>query len=563
MGKEKLIKKGIFPRYTTISSAYYPEEFTDEEHLIAKMVEQFVEEQVIPKIKAMEEHNYEVSLELFKVSGELGLLGADVPLSYGGLEMGKKISGLIAEKMGFGASYSVAFNIHTGVGTLPYVYFGTKEQKERYLPKLSSGEWVGAYALTEPNAGSDALSARTSAKKTDEGWVLNGEKQWITNAHIARVYLVFARSEEGMTAFIVERSMEGVSLGPEEEKLGIAGSSTATLILDNVLVPDENVLGTVGKGHHIAFSILNLARLKLAFANIGASKEALLEAVTYGREREQFNEQIINFPMIREKIANIGIKIYASESAAYYTAGLYEEFKQGLDREQDMIPYLINFAMDCAINKVYASETLDQAVDEALQLHGGYGYMQEYQIERMYRDARINRIFEGTNEINRVTIVKSFLKEYANDNRTLNSYLEENTEKVNQFANASIQLLSLALRGLPGIDRRTIDEEQECFRMISDILKDIYVLKASIDRVNKNNQTIGKSIVEVLSEETFRNVETATIDILANVPDKRKKESLFEEMRAISIPDYSNNIQKKREIAAELLNEYEHGRKKI
>jgi len=552
--KEKSLTKGIFPNHTTRTSAYYPDEFTEEEQLISKMVEQFVEEQVMPKIGAMEEHNYEVSLDLFKVSGELGLLGADVPSAHGGLDLGKKTSGLIAEKMGFGASYSVAFNIHTGVGTLPYVYFGTEEQKERYLSRLTSGEWVGAYALTEPNAGSDALSARTSANRTDTGWVLNGEKQWITNAHIANVYLVFARSEKGLTAFIVERSMDGVSLGPEEGKLGIAGSSTATLILDNVLVSNKNVLGVIDQGHHIAFNILNLARLKLAFANVGASKQALSEAIKYGKEREQFNEQIINFPIIREKVANIRIKIFAAESAAYYTAGLLDDLKQSIDQVENMVPNFINFAMDCSINKVYASETLDQAVDEALQIHGGYGYMQEYPVERMYRDARINRIFEGTNEINRVTIAKSFFKEYAKDNHVLKRYLVDGTEKFNQFTNASIKLLSIGLKALPVMDRRTIDEEQESLGLISDMLKDIYVLKASIDRVSKNKESIGKLIVEVLSEETFRSVETSTITILATVADSQKRESFLKTMKALSIPIYSNNIQKKREIVAELLN---------
>lgn len=551
MEAEKIFEKGIFP--TTKTSAYYPEEFSEEEKLISEMVEKFVKEQVIPKIETMEKNDYESIVKLFKSAGALGLLGVDVPVQYDGLDMGKKISGLIAERMGFGASYSVSFNIHTGVGMLPYIYYGTEEQKSKYLPRLSSGEWIGAYGLTEPHAGSDALAARTSAKRAEKGWVLNGEKQWITNAHIADVYVVFARSDEGITAFIVERSMDGVSIGPEEEKLGLSGSSTATLILDQVLVPHENILGVVGKGHHIAFNILNLARLKLAFANIGASKQALAEAINYGKEREQFNEQIINFPMIQEKIADIGIKIFAAESAAYYTAGLLDDLKQGVDQEQDMTANFINFAMDCAINKVYASETLDEAVDEALQIHGGYGYMKEYPVERMYRDARINRIFEGTNEINRMTIVKSFFKAYTEDSRILINQSGLGTEKTDQLTQLSIQLLSISLKALPQMDRKTMNKEQDCLRYISDMLKDIYVLKAAIGRLKKHHQTLGKTIVEVLSEKTFRNIETSTLAILATISDAPKKEFLLKKMKALSIPEYSNNIHKKREIASALI----------
>lgn len=551
MEAEKIFEKGIFP--TAKTSAYYPEEFSEEEKLISEMVEKFVKEQVIPKIETMEKNDYESIVKLFKSAGALGLLGVDVPVQYDGLDMGKKISGLIAERMGFGASYSVSFNIHTGVGMLPYIYYGTEEQKSKYLPRLSSGEWIGAYGLTEPHAGSDALAARTSARRAEKGWVLNGEKQWITNAHIADVYVVFARSDEGITAFIVERSMDGVSIGPEEEKLGISGSSTATLILDQVLVPHENILGVVGKGHHIAFNILNLARLKLAFANIGASKQALAEAINYGKEREQFNEQIINFPMIQEKIADIGIKIFAAESAAYYTAGLLDDLKQGVDQEQDMTANFINFAMDCAINKVYASETLDEAVDEALQIHGGYGYMKEYPVERMYRDARINRIFEGTNEINRMTIVKSFFKAYTEDSRILINQSGLGAEKTDQLTQLSIQLLSISLKALPQMDRKTMNKEQDCLRYISDMLKDIYVLKAAIGRLKKHHQTLGKTIVEVLSEKTFRNIETSTLAILATISDAPKKEFLLKKMKALSIPEYSNNIHKKREIASALI----------
>lgn len=545
--------KAIFPYEGPHTEAFSSDELNEEEQLIANMIEQFVEEQVLPQNEALENHDYTVGRELFQASGELGLLGAEVPAAYGGLDMGKKVSGLVAEKMGYGASFSVGFNIHTGVGTLPYVYFGTEEQKERYLPKLSSGEWVGAYALTEPNAGSDALSARASAKKTDEGWLLNGEKQWITNAHMADVYVVFARSEEGMTCFIVERTMDGVSVGPEEDKLGIRGSSTATLILEDVLVPEENVLGVVGKGHHIALNILNLARLKLAFSNVGMSKQALNEAVEYGKVREQFKQPLVKFPMIQEKLVNSALEIFAAESATYYTAGILDDLVNSLEDEQDIVKSLADYQMDCAVNKVYASETLDTAVDEALQIHGGYGYMKEYDVERMYRDARINRLFEGTNEINRLTISKAFLANYYQDNSILDVELDESADNVTRFTDLSVSLLQMAVSALPEMDRRKMDEEQEKLRLIADMLTNIYVLKASLLRPSEDETK--QVLLEILSEETYRKVEADAISIFSAIEDDAKKDAAFESLRSLPVPSYSNIIEKKRVIAEKLINQ--------
>lgn len=545
--------KEIFPYEGPHTEAFSSDELNDEEKLIANMIEQFVEEQVLPQNEALENHDYTVGRELFKASGELGLLGAEVPADYGGLEMGKKVSGLIAEKMGYGASFSVGFNIHTGVGTLPYVYFGTEDQKQRYLPKLVTGEWVGAYALTEPGAGSDALSAKTSAVKTEDGWVLNGDKQWITNAHMADVYVVFARSEEGMTCFIVERTMDGVSVGPEEDKLGIRGSSTATLILEDVLVPEENVLGVVGKGHHIALNILNLARLKLAFSNVGMSKQALNEAIEYGKVREQFKQPLVNFPMIQEKLANSALEIFAAESATYYTAGILDDLVGSLEDEQDIVKNLADYQMDCAINKVYASETLDKAVDEALQIHGGYGYMKEYDVERMYRDARINRLFEGTNEINRLTIAKAFLANYYKDSSLIDVELDESADLVTRFTNLSIHLLKIAVSSLPEMDRKQMDQEQEKLRLIADMLKDIYVLKAAMLRPSEDETK--QVFLEVLSEETYRQVEADTLSIIASLEDESLKAEKFEEIRNLAVPAYSNVIAKKRVIAKKLIEE--------
>lgn len=545
----------VFPYDAPYLKQYCPDDFSEEEIMIEKTVEGFVADQVIPQLEAMEANDYDVIKKLFNEAGELGLLGADVPEVYGGLEMGKKTSGLIAEKMGYGSSFGVSFNIHTGVGTFPYVYFGTKEQKEKYIPKLASGEWIGAYALTEPNAGSDALAASASAKLSSDGnsYILNGEKQWITNAHVANVYVVFAKTEEGMTAFIVERDTAGVSVGPEEQKLGIKGSSTATLILEDVHVPKENILGELGKGHYIALNILNLARLKLAFSNIGSAKQALETAVTYGKERKQFKQELVNFTMIQEKLADMAIKIFRSESSVYYTARLIDH--EDID-ETNVMKVLSKYAIDCALNKVDASETLDFVVDEALQIHGGYGYMEEYDIERMYRDARINRIFEGTNEINRITISRSFLKQYGKDASIIAAGASDTkNERNNAYFQAAVSLLQLVMKSLSDEGKLQLEQDQEFLRLIADMIKDTYTMKASMLRSDKAEENETHYLVsEVVCEENYRAVENATVVIISSiVSDEAQKEKLLQDIKNNSAPLYSNIIEKKRQIAKEVI----------
>ena len=551
--------RSIFPNEVSLRDTINPAELNEEESLIAKTIEKFVLKQVTPQLDALETHDYHTARQLFSDAGELGLLGADVPEAYGGLAMGKKTAGVIAEKMGFSGSFSVAFNIHTGVGVLPYVYFGTEQQKQTYLPKLATGEWIGAYALTEPNAGSDALAPNTTAvwDSDSKEWVLNGEKQWITNAHIANVYVVFAKTSKGMTAFIVERTVAGVSVGPEEKKLGINGSSTATLILQDVRISEESRLGNIGKGHHIALNILNLARLKLAFANIGTSKQALSIAVNYGKERKQFQQAIVNFTMTQEKLANMAIAIYGAESTAYYTAGLLDQMDALLENEEDVVKNLTNYAIDCAVNKVNASEALDAIVDEALQIHGGYGYMQEYEIERLYRDARINRIFEGTNEINRLTIAKSFLKLYEQDAAIIEEEAKQTQlESSSSFVRFSMRLLQIVLKALPDTNKQMLAKEQECLRLLADIVKEIYVIKAALLRQRRaaDNQRIEQLVTEVLCEEGYRKIESATISIISStITDNVEKQALLDEIKALTIPLYTNLFSKKREIATEVI----------
>ncbi|GAA0424991.1 MAG: acyl-CoA dehydrogenase family protein [Bacillota bacterium] len=538
----------IFPHES--SSSF--ENHSDEEELFAKTIDKFVLEQVNPDMEKLEAHDYKVARELFKYAGDLGLLGADVPEAYGGLAMGKRTAGLIAEKMGFAGSFSVSFNIHSGVGTLPFVYYGTESQKQKYLSRIISGEWVGAYALTEPNAGSDALSANTTAKKVADttDWVLNGEKQWITNAHIADVYVVFANTDQGMTAFIIERSTPGVTIGPEEKKLGIKGSSTATVILEDVRISEDQVLGEIGKGHHIALNILNLARLKLSFANIGTSKQALRIAIGYGKERKQFKQSIIQFGMIQEKIANMAIAIYGAESSAYYTADRIDR----LDKENDesVLKNLSAYAMDCSVNKVAASEVLDYVVDEAVQIHGGYGYMQEYEVERIYRDARINRIFEGTNEINRLTIAKSFLKKYSQFKSTIEEELVNGSSN-NLFVRYASKIVNIIMNALSNTcDLRNLN--QVYARILADCVKELYVMKGSHinSEVIQKHQQFRKKMTEILCEESYYRLESNAIVLISSICSEEDKEQLINEINAFPVM-HTNIITKKQEIANEVI----------
>lgn len=388
-----------------------PEAFDDELRMFASTAATFVEREIMPDFEQLEALDYELSRQKMAKAGELGLLGVEIPEAYGGLGAGKAAAAVVTEAISGAGSFNVTFSAHSGIGTLPIVYFGTEEQKQKYLPKLATGEWIAAYCLTEPGSGSDSLAAKTRAVLDGDEWVLDGTKMWISNAGFADLFTVFAQVDgDKFSAFLVEKDTPGLSLGAEEKKMGIKGSSTRQVILEGARVPKENLLGEIGKGHHIAFGILNIGRFKLAIGGSGGVKNLIKLAQGYAKERHQFGVPIATFGLMQEKIGAMAAEAYALESASYRLAGTMQAAAEGAADSAAELKALNDYAVEFSFIKVFGSEILDFVVDEALQIYGGYGFSAEYPIELAYRNSRINRIFEGTNEINRMLTVDQLLK---------------------------------------------------------------------------------------------------------------------------------------------------------
>ncbi len=503
-GGEWLIKESnAFETFT-------PEDFNEEQIMVKDMCIQFLNTEVLPISDRIDKMEPGLVAGLMEKAGEQGLLGSSIPESFGGLGKDFITSTLVNEGLGGGYSFSVAIAAHTGIGTLPILYFGTDAQKEKYIPKLAGGQWKGAYGLTEPNSGSDALGAKTTAKLSEDGkyYSLNGQKCWITNGGFADVFTVFAKIDgDKFSCFIVEKGTEGFTQGPEEHKMGIKGSSTVQLYFQDCKVPAENLLGEVGKGHIIAFNILNIGRLKLCAAALGGAKMALNETVKYAIAREQFKTSIANFGAIKYKLAEMATRIFVSESALYRTAKWIDDKEIELQNagkpfNEALLGAAEEYAVECAILKVHGSEVLDYVVDEGVQVHGGNGFSDEYEISRAYRDSRINRIYEGTNEINRLLTVDMILKramkgkldlmgpamavskelmsipEFGNDDET--PFAKERKAVVNMkkcilmVAGAAVQKLMM-----------TLDKEQEILMNIADMAIETFEVESTLLRVMK------------------------------------------------------------------------------
>jgi alkylation response protein AidB-like acyl-CoA dehydrogenase len=496
------------------ASVFTPEDFGEDMKMIAQTTHDFVENEIIPNAERLEKLEAGLSEELLRKLGDIGLLGIEIAEEYGGTDLPKSVAMLVSEKLAPSGGFATTFGAHQSIGSLPIVYFGNAEQRARYLPKLATAEIIGAYALTEPDSGSDALGAKTKATLSPDGkhYILEGTKMWITNAGFANLFTVFAKvdgEKEKFSAFLVERDFEGVSTGAEEKKMGIKSSSTRMLILDKVKVPVENLLGEVGQGAKIAFNILNTGRFKLGAGAVGGAKSALGIAAKYAQERKQFGVPIASFGLMQEKLAEIALRAYAVESVVYRTAGLIDD---AIGDEQDgmaRLKFIEEYAVECSIIKVMGSELLDYAVDEGVQIHGGYGFSAEYAIERAYRDSRIQRLYEGTNEINRLLIPGMLLKramkgelpllqaaqkvgaelmtpETSNGangtNGTANTTLLYDEMKVVE----NLKKLALMLTGSAAMKFGTkLDAEQEVLARIADIIMLTYASESAILRTRK------------------------------------------------------------------------------
>lgn len=568
---------------TDPAAVFTPEDFSEEQQQIAATAAEFLANEVLPAAAEIEAKNFSVTRALLKKAGDLGLMGVDVPEAYGGVAMDKVTSAIVADRMAGLASFSVAFSAHTGIGTLPIVWYGTEAQKQKYLPKLATGEWLAAYALSEATSGSDAMNIRTRAVKDGDSYVLNGEKMWITNAGFADLFTVFAKiadpaesdlTKAKMSAFLIERNTPGLAIGAEEHKMGIRGSSTCPLVLNDCRIPAENLLGEEGKGHHIAFNILNIGRFKLGAACVGGARTVLANAIQYARDRKAFGKSITEFGLVQEKIADAVVRIYIAESMAYRTIGAIDTALAGTESAKEIQKRIEEYAIECSVLKVWGSEMLDAVVDHAVQIYGGYGYVEEYPAERAYRDSRINRIFEGTNEINRL-IISGFVMKRAMEGRlpllpAIKALMDELTALTSlSSAEASEDPLAREEKLVANAKKiflfasgaasqkylNALADQQEIMAALADMVLEIYAADSALARARKLSASdsrmalLAQSATQLYAATAFQAVESSARRVLAAVAEGDTLRTQLAILRRFAKYESANAIALSRHIA--------------
>ena len=587
MEARKVLKSGEFLVCDIESKdVFIPEEFNEEQLMISQTCQDFLETEVYPNLDNLDKQDRELMKTILKKSGDLGLTGISIPEEYNGFGQSFVTQMLAAETIGAGYSFSVAFMAHCGIGTLPIMYYGSEEQRQKYVTKLATGELLGAYCLTEPGAGSDANAGKTNARLSDDGryYILNGQKMWITNAGFADIQTVFAKidNDRVLSAFIVERNFPGVLVNPDEHKMGIKGSSTAQIFYNDVKVPVENLLGKRGEGFRIALSILHMGRLKLGANVIGASKKAINDSVKYANERKQFGTLISSFGAIKHKMAEQVIRTFAAESANYRVSkdidDLIDKYKtEGCDKGRATIDGISHYAVEAAILKVYGSEVLNYVIDEAVQIHGGMGYSAEMDVEKGYRDSRINRIFEGTNEINRLLVVDTAMKRamkgdfslYANAEEVYNSLKtitngktgDENghQEKIRYIRNFKKAVL-IAIHGASGRFDKQLVQEQEVLNNISDMISETYVAESLVLRIQKleglkgtDHTGIYRDIMDVFVYDAAYRIRKSACDAIHSFAEPGEAKSLVNAIETLTSVAGVNVKNARRRIADKLI----------
>jgi alkylation response protein AidB-like acyl-CoA dehydrogenase len=566
-------------------NVFTPEDFTDQHNLIAQTAEEFATNEIVPNIEKLEHKDFALLRELVKKAADLGLSAVDTPEAYGGLQMDKVTSAIIADRLAKYGGFSATWGAHTCIGTLPIVYFGTEEQKKKYLPGLASGQMVGAYALSESSSASDSLNCRTRAALSPDGkyYILNGEKMWITNGGFADLFTVFAKvNGEKFTAFLIERNFPGFTVGAEEHKMGIRGSSTCPLILTDCKVPVENVLGEIGKGHHIAFNVLNVGRFKLGAGSVGASRDCLEHSIAYAKQRKAFGKTIADFGLIREKIANIAVGIFTGEAMAYRTVGMMDAAIAALGHahsgDMSAIRKVIDeYAIECSILKVWGSELLDYVVDEMVQIYGGYGFVEEYPAERAYRDSRVNRIFEGTNEINRLVITGFLLKRAMSGQLPLMPAIKKLMDEVLSGPSvddgddgslaeerklvAGAKKMSLFAAGVASQKyMQAIQDQQEIMGAIADMVIETYAMESAVLRAQKllarNGETatdLPVAMTRVYLAGAMDKIESAAKNVVAAASEGDMLRSQIAIVRRLGKHEPFNTIGLRQKIAQRMI----------